>query len=74
MQTIDPTDTLEIVSEKLEARKIVLFRLGLRGPTFYAMGSRTDTFIPAIAYGRDPATAVRRLVDCLAPPASPSDA
>lgn len=71
---IHQTDTLETVNEKLKARKIVLFRLGLRGPLYYAQGSRTDTLQPAIAYGQDPATAVRRLVAHLAPQTLPQGA
>jgi hypothetical protein len=74
METITKTDTLETANVKLKARKVVLMRLGLKGPLFYALGSRTDSLQPAVAYGRDPATAIRRLADCLAPHVAPQGA
>ncbi len=74
MQTITKTDTLETVNVKLKLRKVVLLRLGLKGPLFYALGSRLDTLSPAIAYGRTPDAAVRRLADCLAPYVAPAGA
>ena len=74
MQSITKTDTLETVNVKLKARKVVLMRLTLKGHLFYASGSRTDTFRPAVAYGRSPDVAIRRLADCLAPHIAPAGA
>lgn len=68
MQTdITDADTLETLNTKLRQRRVVLMRLARRGKLWHATGSRTDTFIPAHAYGRCPAVAVRRLAACLDP-------
>lgn len=66
--TPNQTDTLETLHVKLCARQVVLMRLVKRGPEWQALGSRTDVLRPAVAYGRHPWTAARRLADCLAPP------
>jgi hypothetical protein len=71
MQTnITDADTLETLHAKLAARQVVLMRLVKRGPTWHALGSRTDVLCPAVAYARCPAVAVRRLADTLAPVAT----
>lgn len=67
MQTITDVDTLETLNVKLAARRVVVMRIVKRGPIWQALGSRTDTLRPAVAYGRSPFVAVRRLADTLAP-------
>lgn len=64
---ITEADTLETMNGKLAARQVVLMRLIRRGKLWQALGSRTDTFRPALAYGRRPDVAIRRMAACLDP-------
>ncbi len=67
MQTITDADTLETLNVKLVARRVIVMRLVKRGPIWQALASRTDCLRPAVAYGRCPAAAVRRVAACLDP-------
>ncbi len=67
MQTITDSDTIETLNVKLAARRVIVMRLVKRGAIWQALGSRTDTLRPAVAYGRCPAVAARRLADTLSP-------
>ena len=68
MQTnITDDDTLKSLNVKLNLRRVVLLQLTYHGRTWRALASRTDTLRPAVARGRCPAAAVRRVAACLDP-------